>query len=697
MANSYQRATSDGTMTFIDISIDYLDRSEISVYFDDIITTAWSWSGTEDKRILFSPAVPNGTVVEVRRLTDASQLRHEFSTGAAFTAKTLDEDLKQALHMAQEASEANLVGDFFTDINMHGFRVYNVGTAVDDTDVLTLGQARADSTTAVAAADAASAAAAAAAASAANAAATATVLVNGLKADLLDPVTTTEGAGMVGFNWNTNYTDPQTIGGALRVIRNIRSFGNFAGDGTTDDGAVWAAAAASGASVIDARGVHSKCLSTINIQTGQTWLLSGAHIRIVGSTFRLFSAVSVSDWNLVGPFKVTGDLVTNPGESVTSAAVYVEDCRRFRVIEPTGVSIRGAVIDSRPGGSIVPRAEHGIFSQPRGNGCVWGYRDTAGAGAEYCTILAPHFENMSAAGIQTAAGNITVIGGQLVDNYDGLRLRNGSNNAHGIISGVNINHNTNYALHALSVTNGETIIGCHFYGNGTSGQGPIFLEDSKKIVISGGVVDCWVYNDSGANSGTNYLRENFCPGDYLGVNITNVVAGKEQLRVIGNYGPGVLYSGLTINTPGTAWCLTERVTASAALTSGTLTNLTFSAATGGDRLTLYAGGEFTVAAGEGGWYEFEGNQIFSASTITNTSSYLEVQVKPAAGAYAAVDVFIPPQMFTGGGGVVNIPHKSVFHLAAGDKVRLMGSITGTGTITHGRTSWRCWATLKRVA
>lgn len=173
MAYSYQRATSDGTMAFVDISIDYLDRSEITVYFDDVLTTDWTWSGTEDKRILFSPNVPNGVVVMVKRITDASALRHKFSQGAAFTAVTLDEDLRQALHMAQEASEANLVGDFFTDVNMHGFRLVNIGTAVDDSDALTLAQYKADALGASAAKDAAEAAEATAVAAAASAVAAA--------------------------------------------------------------------------------------------------------------------------------------------------------------------------------------------------------------------------------------------------------------------------------------------------------------------------------------------------------------------------------------------------------------------------------------------------------------------------------------------------------------------------------------------
>lgn len=162
MANSYQIAVSDGTLAFLDISIGYLDRSNITVYFNGVLTTAWAWVGDAEARITFNVVVPNAVQVRIQRKTDASELRHEFSQGAAFTAPTLDEDLLQALYIAQEASETNVSGDFFADVNLHGFRLYNVGTAVNDTDALTLGQARADATTATGAAAAAQAAAEAA-------------------------------------------------------------------------------------------------------------------------------------------------------------------------------------------------------------------------------------------------------------------------------------------------------------------------------------------------------------------------------------------------------------------------------------------------------------------------------------------------------------------------------------------------------
>lgn len=107
---SEQHAVSDGTMSFIDVSLDYLDRSEISVLFNDVGATGWSWSGTFEKRILFSPNVPNGTAVTVLRTTGINGMRHVFAGGAAFRKDTMDEDMRQLLHAIQELREQGTGG-----------------------------------------------------------------------------------------------------------------------------------------------------------------------------------------------------------------------------------------------------------------------------------------------------------------------------------------------------------------------------------------------------------------------------------------------------------------------------------------------------------------------------------------------------------------------------------------------------------
>src|SRR5690606_31933319 len=91
-------------------------------------------------------------------------------------------------------------------------------------------------------------------------------------------------------------------------------------------------------------------------------------------------------------------------------------------------------------------------------------------------------------GAMILGGNTTLTGGNLVDNVTGLYLGGsyGQNNSHGIINGVNINHNTNLNLYAQNVENGESIIGCHFYGTTTNN---IRIENSKGILFDGCIID----------------------------------------------------------------------------------------------------------------------------------------------------------------------------------------------------------------
>jgi hypothetical protein len=141
---SVQRVVSDGSLQVVDLSFYYFDRSEIAVYINSELYTDWQWASDVEDRIIFNEPIPAGIEVLIKRTTDLSKLRHYFSKGSAFTAEALDEDLQQVLHIAQEATEANLSGNFYADINMHGHRVRNIGPAVDDSDALTLRQYKQD-------------------------------------------------------------------------------------------------------------------------------------------------------------------------------------------------------------------------------------------------------------------------------------------------------------------------------------------------------------------------------------------------------------------------------------------------------------------------------------------------------------------------------------------------------------------------
>lgn len=138
MSYSTQRAISlDGMLALLDIEIEYFGREEISVYFDSVQDAhPWNWVGTSEHQIAFSPPVPIGVEVLVKRSTDISQPRHVFSQGAAFDEAVLDEVLLQTLHIAQEARENATIEEVFTDLNMHGYRVTNVGDPVNDLDAV---------------------------------------------------------------------------------------------------------------------------------------------------------------------------------------------------------------------------------------------------------------------------------------------------------------------------------------------------------------------------------------------------------------------------------------------------------------------------------------------------------------------------------------------------------------------------------
>jgi Phage T7 tail fibre protein. len=166
MAYSTQRAVSNGTLQTLNLSINFFDKSEISVYLNNVPTSAYTWATANS--IHMNSVVPNGVELLVRRTTDISEVRHVFSLGAQFKDSTLDDDFRQILHIAQEAVEGANVGDIYSTLNMHGNKITNVGLAVDDGDAISLGQVRTESQGAFLANQQAQAAAVSAALSAAT-------------------------------------------------------------------------------------------------------------------------------------------------------------------------------------------------------------------------------------------------------------------------------------------------------------------------------------------------------------------------------------------------------------------------------------------------------------------------------------------------------------------------------------------------
>lgn len=143
---SIQREVSDGTLSRIVLRIEYEDKESISVYVDDTLLDGtgkykWQWDGDD---IVITPNVPQGSEVLIRRLTAIDKMLHSFEAGAVFNNQSMDENFRQLLHIAQEYSEGSGITDVFSDIDMHGYKIKNVGFATEDGDVVTLKQYRED-------------------------------------------------------------------------------------------------------------------------------------------------------------------------------------------------------------------------------------------------------------------------------------------------------------------------------------------------------------------------------------------------------------------------------------------------------------------------------------------------------------------------------------------------------------------------
>lgn len=137
MAYATQTAVSNGSMVALNVTIEYLYRSEISVYFGSTLqASGWRWADLNAATILFDTAVPVGTVVKLKRRTDISKAFHVYSNGAMFDRASMDDNFRQMLHVAQEIQEGEGTTAATADLDMQGYRILNVGAGVNPGDAV---------------------------------------------------------------------------------------------------------------------------------------------------------------------------------------------------------------------------------------------------------------------------------------------------------------------------------------------------------------------------------------------------------------------------------------------------------------------------------------------------------------------------------------------------------------------------------
>lgn len=132
MAFSWQESVKPAGTQDIQCDIEYLDKSYIHVYLDGAETTAFTWTSSTNIR-LNSPLSAE-TVVLLIRKTAREYLYIEFASGAPFIEGNVDTQNTQFLHLAQELVEGRSIEGFYGDINMHRYRITNMGDPVDARD-----------------------------------------------------------------------------------------------------------------------------------------------------------------------------------------------------------------------------------------------------------------------------------------------------------------------------------------------------------------------------------------------------------------------------------------------------------------------------------------------------------------------------------------------------------------------------------
>lgn len=132
MAYSWQESVKPAGTQDIQCDIEYLDKSYIHVYLDGAETTAFTW--TSPTNIRLNSPLSAETVVLIIRKTKREYLYIEFASGAPFIEGNVDTQNMQFLHLAQELVEGRSIEGFYGNINMHRYRITNLGDPVDARD-----------------------------------------------------------------------------------------------------------------------------------------------------------------------------------------------------------------------------------------------------------------------------------------------------------------------------------------------------------------------------------------------------------------------------------------------------------------------------------------------------------------------------------------------------------------------------------
>lgn len=406
----------------------------------------------------------------------------------------------------------------------------------------------------------------------------------------------------------------------------------------------------------------------------QTWIFEGTRLTHTDDTKTMLRANTKVGWSILGRLHMTGLLVS--ASSSAEIGLYITSGQRYRVegVTCSAFKGRGIYLDGSGVGVGGLRGDRGQFTDCSTHQCTVGLEIGAGAGGEYNT-WANFTASGNTQGMKIDAGNNTFIGGNCVDNTDGILLTaSGGNHAHGMFVGMNINHNTNSNIHALNVTNGHTFLGCHAYGNASTSQGNIWFENSKGICFMNGVIDAWIYNDTGASSGMNRVSGNYFPTGTTNTALQSNNAGLHQLQVMDNFDSTGMSS---LNDAAPVYVNALRASSTQGLASGTTAAVIWNSEVIDNRKAHdTTTGLFTAPVA--GTYRCTASITVTGTTVT--SGYGQLRVNGALQEYGAIG------LATAATGVIVIAGDVV--VTAGQTIDFAVNVVGTGSLAVAITSSR---------
>jgi hypothetical protein len=399
--------------------------------------------------------------------------------------------------------------------------------------------------------------------------------------------------------------------------------------------------------------------SPVDIQTDQQWYFQNAVLTHSDDTKTVLRANSKHNFSITGKLQIVGTLVT--AEVAPEIGLEIIDSYGYRVENVKARAFKGCGI--KVSGSAPPsfRGDQGRFVSCGGDESTVGIQIDAGSGSEFTTWSNTNCGG-NITGLVIGGGNTIFHGGNIVDNtMTGVSLVSGHNHGHGIITGMNINHNNSENIRATSVRYGFSIENCHIYGNGEY-TGLIWLDACKGIDIQGCHIDCKIYNDSGSGSGRNLIANNYFPQGY-GVTLHSNNDGLSQLTLLNNFDNNGLsplndqgYCDVKVSRGGTDQVL-----------SG-LTTLIFNSVNK-DKSDAYDETTGVFTAPFDGVYELKANLTFTGTGLTK--GYIDVIKNSATYCYGGISLANAGDTIAIGGTSVEIP------LNAGDTITIKAILAGT--------------------